>query len=288
MSYLILSILFSSSLLIFFKLFDRYKVDALPAITINYIVASIVGFIFIEPNFILKTSDISWHIIAGLLGCMFAIVFNLSKFATQKIGMSLTSVAMKLGVVFPVIIGILIYHESFKIVNYIGLIIGIVAILLINKPSKSFQGQISNRLIYILPLLVWFGSGICDSTVQLAHKKFALAAQNGSFGFIAFWMAGLSSLIFIILKGRGFNLKSIIGGIGLGIPNYFSIYFLVKCLESMQNEYKLSSSNIFMINNISIVILSIAIGVIFFKERLNVYNILGIGFALISLILISI
>jgi drug/metabolite transporter (DMT)-like permease len=285
MIYLLFSILFSSSLLIFFKLFDKYKVNSALAIAINYLVAAFVGLFFIEPIALSRT-DINWIAISCCLGFMFSLVFNLSKMATQKVGMGITSVAMKLGVVFPVLIGILFYSEDFQWINYIGLILGFSSIYFINKPSKDVDYK-QDKFIFILPLLVWFGSGLCDSAVQLIQISFPIPASNGMFSFTAFLSAATSSIAFVLFKRMNWDIKSFIGGAALGIPNYFSIYFLVKALQEMHKEFHMESSSLFMANNLSIVIISVGIGLVFFREKLDRLKIFGLCLALVSLYLIN-
>lgn len=285
MIYLLLSIGFSSSLLIFFKLFEKYKINAVLAIAINYLVAAIVGSMFLEQVSV-QSSDFDWLAISCGLGIMFSIVFNLSRLATQKVGMGMTSVAMKLGVVFPVIIGIAFYHEEFQAINYLGLILGFSSIYFINKPNKSVDYK-GDRHILVLPILVWLGSGVCDSAVQLIQKQFPIPASNGMFSFTAFLSAAISSISFIIYQRMRWDIKSVIGGIALGIPNYFSIYYLVKALQSMHAEYQMTSSNLFMMNNLSIVVVSVAIGLILFREQLDRFKILGLFLALLSLYFIN-
>jgi drug/metabolite transporter (DMT)-like permease len=203
---------------------------------------------------------------------------------TQKVGMGITSVAMKLGVVFPVLIGILFYSEDFQWINYVGLLLGFSSIYFINKSSKDVDYK-QDKLI--LPLLVWFGSGLCDSAVQLIQKSFPVPASNGMFSFTAFLSAATSSIAFVLFKRMKWDIKSLIGGIALGIPNYFSIYFLVKALQEMQKEFYMESSSLFMVNNLSIVILSVGIGLVLFREKLDRLKIFGLFLALVSLYLIN-
>ena len=285
MIYLLFSILFSSSLLIFFKLFEKYKVNSVLAIAINYLVATFVGLFFIQPV-PLSGTDINWITISSCLGFMFSLIFNLSKMTTQKVGMGITSVAMKLGVVFPVLIGILFYSEDFQWINYVGLLLGFSSIYFINKSSKDVDYK-QDKLIFILPLLVWFGSGLCDSAVQLIQKSFPIPASNGTFSFTVFLSAATSSIAFVLFKRMKWDIKSLIGGIALGIPNYFSIYFLVKALQEMQKEFYMESSSLFMVNNLSIVILSVGIGLVLFREKLDRLKIFGLFLALVSLYLIN-
>lgn len=284
---LVASILSSSSLLIFFKLFEKYRVNSLQAITVNYIAAAACGLFFISSDFVLTSKDWPWYLAASILGCLFAIIFNLSRYTAQKLGIGITSIAMKLGLVFPVLIGILLYNEEFRPINYIGVALGFIAIFLINAMKKNDQEHV-HKWLYLLPMIVWIGSGLCDSTVQLANKKFNTASTNGSFAFICFWSAGMASFTFTYFRKEPWSYKSLAGGICLGIPNYFSIYFLLASLKVMRSDFGLSSSYVFLINNISVVVMSVLIGMIFFKERLRMIQILGLVLAIISLIIIGI
>lgn len=286
MIYLLLSIAFSSSLLIFFKLFEKYQVNAVLAIAVNYGVAAIVGSFFIQGSIELNSSDTIWILISMILGFLFSAVFNLSRMATQRVGLGLTSVAMKLGVVFPVILGILFYREPFHWINYLGLISGFTSIYFLNKPNKTNDNQF-NRFLLILPVLVWLGSGLCDSAVQLIQKKFPIPASNGMFSFTTFLAAAISSIGFIVFKRVRWDSRSVIGGIGLGVPNFFSIHFLVLALNSMKSTYQIDSSQLFMINNLAIVVVSIGIGLFLFKEKINTYKQIGLVLALVSLYLIN-
>lgn len=288
MIFLILSILASSSLLIFFKLFAKYQVNTKQAIAINYLAAAITSLFFIEKIPQIHSDDLGWMYAAWGLGTLFFIVFTFSSISTQKVSLGITSIAMKLGLLFPIIFGILIYNEHFNIYNYIGLVFGIVSLFLLTHTKQSERNQSHSKWVYLLPLLVWIGSGICDSTVQYANKLFLSHSTDGTFALVAFSGAAIAGFIYVFgIKREKIEFKSIIGGIALGIPNYFSIYFLFKCLEHLQTNYNLSTATIFTINNLSIVVVSVFIGLFLFKEKLNQYNIIGIIFALIGMILIS-
>ncbi|MCJ7758281.1 MAG: EamA/RhaT family transporter, partial [Gillisia sp.] len=77
--------------------------------------------------------------------------------------------------------------------------------------------------------------------------------------------------------------KNILGGIALGVPNFFSIYFLVMALRSEGFE----STSIFTINNVAIVLVSTFLGIGLFRERLIPKNWIGIALAIISILLVA-
>jgi len=86
------------------------------------------------------------------------------------------------------------------------------------------------------------------------------------------------------IKGSSkFQFKNLIGGIVLGIANYFSIYFLVKAIG-----YKgLESSTFFIVNNVGVLFVTSLLGVILFREKLTKQNRLGILLAVVGIILVS-
>jgi uncharacterized membrane protein len=99
--------------------------------------------------------------------------------------------------------------------------------------------------------------------------------------------ATIGSLILLgkrIFKGDTVETKSIVAGFALGIPNYFSIHFLLKAL----NLPNLESTVVFPINNTGIVLVSTFLAILLFSERLSKLNWIGISLAVVSIALIAI
>lgn len=287
MIYLLLSILASTIIFINFKLFERFKINILQAIVINYCVAFITGLIAYNGNTTFsQLPNLDWFYYTLFLGALFIIVFNLMAITTQRSGLSVVSVATKMSVVIPVLFGLIYYKESLNAIKLIGIGIALIAVYLTS--NKSNQGISINRKLILLPILVFIGSGIIDTSIKFLEDTYVAHNDVPLFSAIIFLAAALVGFVFIaiqIIKGSfKFEFKNVVAGVCLGIPNYFSIYFLVKTLRSDILE----SSGIFAINNVSIVTLSTFAGIILFKEKLIKKNWLGIGLAILSIILISI
>ena len=91
-------------------------------------------------------------------------------------------------------------------------------------------------------------------------------------------------VIFRILQGKEkLQLKSLWAAIPLGIPNFLSFYFLLKALDAFQNN----GAYVLPIYNISVILLSAIIAVIFFQEKLSNLNKIGLVLAVIAIGLIS-
>ncbi|MDG1330420.1 MAG: EamA/RhaT family transporter [Flavobacteriaceae bacterium] len=287
MIYLLLSILASTIIFIIFKLFEKFQINIFQAIVVNYCIAFTTGILSYNGTItISQLPNLDWFYYTLILGALFIIVFNLMGITTQKNGLSVVSVATKMSVVVPVLFGLLYYNESLGTLKLIGIAIALIAVYLTS--NKSNQGITVNRKSIVLPILVFIGSGVIDTSIKFLEDTYVANNDVPLFSAIIFLAAAIIGFIFIIIQiirgSFNFEFKNIIAGICLGVPNYFSIYFLVKTLRSDILE----SSGIFAINNVSIVALSTFAGIFIFKEKLIRKNWVGIALAILSIILISI
>lgn len=284
MFYLLLSILISSSLFVLFKLFEVYKINTLQAIIVNYIVAFLVGYCLSDAAISLQEiPQQSWFLGALLLGLLFILVFNIMALTAQKNGLSVASVAGKMSVVVPILFGIFLYEESINFVKFSGILLALVAVYLVSmKESLSAQ-----RAYLVYPILLFLGSGIIDTSIKYVETTYVPQEEVAVFSATIFACAFFFGSVFwgikSLKKSENFNLKNIIAGVALGIPNYFSIAFLLKALKTEGLE----SSTLFTINNVSIVLLTTIFGVLLFKEKLRFKNWIGIATAIVSILLVA-
>lgn len=286
MTYLALSILSSVIIFIVFKLFGKYQVNTLQAIVVNYIVACICGIIAYEQT--IHFSNViqsGWFYYSLGLGAMFIIVFNLMAITTHRSGLSVVSVATKMSFVIPIFFGLLYYKEELNIFKALGIILAFIAVYLTS--NKSGNGLLIKAKDLIFPLLVFVGSGIIDTSIKFLEGAYVSQDDVSIFSATIFGSASVVGIlsIFVLAFRRTFDfkLKSLLGGIALGIPNYFSIYFLVKTLRSDLFD----SSGIFTVNNVGIVMVSTFMGILLFKEKLILKNWIGIILAVLSILLIT-
>jgi len=284
--YLLLSIAASSLIFVIFKGFERYKINTLHAIIVNYVVASTSGIIaYGGIQDIGNITQYDWFTGAIGLGFVFISVFNLMAITTQRSGLSVVSVATKMSVVIPILFGILYYQEDSGFIKTLGIILALIAVYLTSVKPKQIDTTLKNNLL--LPILVFIGSGIIDVSLKFLEGQYVAESDVSLFSATIFGAAaciGFCIITFQIITGKfKFHIKNVFAGIVLGVPNYFSIYFLVKALRNPHFE----SSTIFTLNNVAIVTVSTLLGIILFKERLISKNWLGIGLALISILLVS-
>ena len=281
---LLFSILASTCIFVVFRLFTRFGVDRLQAIVVNYLTAACCGLLFSpQAKSIQEVLASSWLIYALLLGALFILVFNLMALTTQRNGLAAVSVATKMSFVIPVLFGIFYYQESTNFWKLLGILLAVAAVYFtsLKKGSKA----VSNSLL--LPALVLIGSGIIDTSIKYLEGRYVAEDEVAVFSGTIFFAAAMVGIAILgvqaiqgKLKVKGVNLAA---GIALGIPNFFSVYFLVMALRSQL----LDSSGIFTINNVAIVTTSTLLGILLFHERLDTRNWLGIAMALASIVLVT-
>lgn len=286
MIYLLLSVLSSTIIFIVFRLYKKFGVNTLQAIIVNYFVACTVGFFgYIEGSDFSHVPSENWFPGALMLGVLFITVFNLAAITTQKSGLSVVAVATKMSVAIPVLFGIFLYNEGTDLLKLLGIILALISVYLTS--IKSEEGITIKKENLIFPLLVFLGSGIIDTSIKYLETSYVSKTDVGLFSSTIFASAGILGTFILIVQALTGKLKitfkNILGGIALGIPNYFSIYFLVMALRTDGFD----SSTIFTINHVAIVTVSTLVGILLFQEKLIKKNWIGLVFAVISIILVA-
>jgi drug/metabolite transporter (DMT)-like permease len=283
--YLLLSITASTFIFIIFKLLDRYNINTLQAIVVNYFTACLFGIWSYNQSFTIdEVLESKWLFGAIALGFLFIAIFNVMALTAQRNGLSVASVASKMSVIIPVIFGIYMYNEGVGAQKIIGIILALVAVYLTSVRAKT-ASNITKGLW--LPIVLFFGSGIIDTSIKYLETTYV--SENGipifSATIFAFaFVIGSSILLYKSIKTpRKIPAKAILAGSILGLVNYFSIYYLLKAL----NHESLESSTLFTVNNVSIVMVSTLLGLIVFKETISKINWLGIVLAIVSIVLVT-
>ncbi|HFC01083.1 MAG TPA: hypothetical protein ENJ53_09795 [Phaeodactylibacter sp.] len=194
----------------------------------------------------------------------------------------------KMSLILTVPVAIWMYDESINGWKIAGLIAGLMAIYLTNLPAKGDYMNIKKLPKWMLgvPIVVLLMSVLIETTLQ--YVQVTILEGNGGLKFVAtlFGIAGLLGLVTTIIglvTGRlTFSIKNIIAGVVLGVPNFFSIYYIIKAIKEGWE-----GSEFFPYNNISIIALSALIAYLFFHEKLSRLNIVGVLLSIAAIGLIA-
>lgn len=283
---IVITVVLFNLLIVIFKFFNKYNVDNLQALIINYVTAGLLG-VLNSPKQItftyLQSSD--WLIYALIVGSLFITVFNLYATGTQKVGIAITTVANKMSLVIPVSVALAIYpNASITIYTILAFVFAIVGIYL----SSTKNGKLSFDKKYIwLIALVFIGQGIADAVFNYAQQYKIGEGEGPAFFAVLFLMAGLFGTVILLVKSirkkPQFAFKNIVWGVALGIPNYGTLIYFYKALETSG----LHPSVIFPIVSMGVVVLSSLIGIVFYKELLSRSNWIGIACSILAIGLIT-
>lgn len=225
------------------------------AIVVGYLASTIAGALLFNVDWQLNKQGWFWP--AAIEGIGFYIVFRMMALTTQVAGITIASIATKMSVVIPTMIGIIALGESINTLKVSGLLFGILSVLL----AAGARVKIAH---WILPLLVFLCTGLIDASFKLFQLWGLTDEQFPGFVITIFGFAFLASVIHhLMLPDKAINKSSVISGIALGLANLGTVYFILKALAQPGWE----SSIVFPLNNFGIVLASTLTAILFFGER---------------------
>ena len=220
------TVISSTLIFIIFRLFEKFKIDTFQAIVFNYFVAFICGWVFysheLSPHVF---SNLDWLPYAITVSLLFISIFFVMGLSSQKNGVAITSVSVKMSLAVSMIGMIIIYNESLTLLKICGIILALLGVLLVSV-EKSKGNQKNNA--WKMLLILFIGSGILDLTLNYAQQHVLNHLTPSLFSAFGFGFAGCIGIVILafngIFKSTKIKLKNILAGIVLGVPNYFSIY----------------------------------------------------------------
>lgn len=281
-----LAAFFFTLMLLILRGFSTFKIENQQAIIINYFVAGTLGLISSESTLgIHESISQPWFYHAIGIGLMFVSVFNMLAFSSQKVGLTVPTVANKMSVIIPVIVAVMLYNDSITWQKIIGIVLALLGIYFSSTSNKG----ISFPIKYLpLILFIFIGQGIADSILNDSMQKQMVPKTDNSLYFATiFYFAAILGLTFLLIKSKGkanFNFKALLGGIALGIPNYLTLLYFAKAIAP---GGPLESSQVYPIINLSVIIMTAIGGIILFREKLSQRNWLGILLAVGAILMIG-
>lgn len=285
MLYLLLAIVAASTYSILFKIFACRDVDSLQAIAFNYLTATLLGISLslgsLGSGVVLRGGD--WAM-AVAMGVMFMAAFVLMARSTARSGVSVTTVAARVSLTIPVVCSYLFLPAQVEPRWGAIAVILIALVMVIWQPRKGEASgthpkkQGGGGLLLPFAVFVLFGlNNFCLKWCQNGLEGEGGASQLSA---AIFLFAALASGVyyFAVSPTRRFSWQAMVGGVALGVANFFTTYFMIMALEL------LPSGVFFPIYHIGIVALVTTLGVAFFGERLSWLQIGGLALAAVGIV----
>jgi drug/metabolite transporter (DMT)-like permease len=199
---------------------------------------------------------------AFMCGVLFISLFVIMGISSQKNGVATTSIAVKMSMALSVLFVLIAQFNVINFNNLIPLILALAGVFLVSYQGQTKEGSGSLWMLGVL----FLGSACLDLVLFFVQDSWLPNFHQGIFASLGFGMAGCLGLLYLIYlsfhKKLKFDLRSWLGGIVLGIPNYFSIYLLVKAYNTLGIE----PQQVLSIANVGVVLASALVGFLLFKE----------------------
>ena len=278
MLFLTLAILSSAMVSIVMRVSSHRISGNLTMLAVNYLICSVVGAGYAKVSLWQPQTDGFFLTVAlGILaGILYLAGFVMLQRSVRKNGVVLSSVFMKLGLLVPIILSLLLFHEIPTGAQIAGFLIALGAIVVINMKQEAGREQFGMGLI----LLLLLGGG-CDAMSKI-YEVYGNAALSEQFLFYTFLVAFVLCAVLVVRSRERFGWKELLFGTLIGVPNFFSAKFLLLALTSLPAVVVYPS---FSVATLLIITLT---GAVVFKERLSRRQWAALAAIVVALILLNI
>lgn len=283
--FLLIAILSSASMAVVLKIFRKQEGNRYGILLGNYLTCVILAFIMMPKGTdSFQAGSETWLagiiagflFVAGLVGMQSSVRLN---------GAILTSAFSKLGLIIPLLVSIVFFAESVRLIQIPGFIMVFAAFILISFDSDASLGGETGRVYPLLLILVLVFCGSADAMAKV-YEQVGRQGSDGMYFLILFAVAACLTfglLIYETVKNkRKMRWREFAAGILVGIPNYFSSVLLLKALTG------LPASIVYPCFSAGTLLIVTLIAIPVFKEKPGPKTWIGLGLIAGALILLNI
>lgn len=211
-----------------------------------------------------------------------ATVCNFLAIATGPL--SITSLAISYSLIIPTFYGLFALGEQSKPSLYIGIILLLISLLLINLEKKGEEKKITFKWA-VFTLLAFIGNGSC-STIQ----KIQIENQNGNYKNEFMIIALLVSFLVILLTSVSGEKKAVIPNLKKGFWLYSICGVangIVNLLVILLSNGRMAASVMFPLISAGGIIATFIISVTAYKEKLSICQSIGLLFGITSIVFLN-
>ena len=265
---------------------ENHTKNNISMLAVNYGICFLLSVFYKGINNLFQTGEgMGTALMLGLVNGFFYIAsLILFQSSVKQNGLVLSSIFMKLGIMVPLVISILLFHEIPTVMQVAGFVLAIIAIVIINLKNKTEDHAIEKipkinfKKIGLLGVLV--GCGLADGMSKI-YQELGTKQFEELFLVITFIIAFALSIVLIGVKKQKITKNEIIYGAMLGVPNYYSARFLLKALGQIPAVVAYPT---FSIGTIAVITLT---GIIVFREKLTKRQMIAIGLIAVAVVLLN-
>lgn len=293
---LIASILASTMTFVFIKIFKEDAPNCFATVRMLFITIVFI-ILFFALGGVKKRIEFSriWLFLGGAAAFCSCNVFAV--LATKEGPISYTSLIFSFGLFIPTFFGVLFANESVGLFFWIGLVLFVVCLLLINLEPKKKEEQKSKTKItlkwIIYVLIGTVSNGVASVLISLAGEQGVGAINGPIFDGVVFFMmscgiASIVSLVLTIIKERH-KIKQVRKSVlkYASLCGVFTAALYVAML-AITNLKIMPISIYFPVYSGGQLVLSSILGITCFKEKYRPLQYVGLVLGILSVILLNI
>ena len=284
MEYLLLAIAASVGFSLVLKTSENRRAKTICVAFANYAIGSVIAAAIwlLDSEAVFTTRTLYLGVFAGAswTASLIAMMFGM-----RLIGVAVTSAVMRLGMVFPIILGALIWAEYPNAYQYAGVAAAALAIVLLSfkSISQAEPGEKTKLSVAILALVltVW----LAESAALMSSKCFEeLAEEQMRSGYVTvlFVTAAILTLAWMAITRAKPARRDAAFGVVAGLPNVFMAFFIMTAVKAVGGLV------FFPVFASAGTVLLAAAGVVIWREKLGRRGIAGIAFAVAAFILLNV
>lgn len=277
MFYFLLAVLSSTMVSVLMRASEQHVRNKTSMLACNYLVCTAIAAAFMGNTPFFSAADGgSFSMGLGLFsGVLYLVSFLLLQWNIGRNGVALPSTYMKLGVLVPTIMAITIFGEKPQLTQVIGIVLAVLAIVLVQ--SEKGSGRASSQTGLLVLLLC---GGLTDGMAKI-FEYWGTASRQGQYLFFTFGFALILCILLTLSRKQRLCWQDALFGIFIGIPNYFSSWFLLLSLKH------LPAVVVYPGFSVGTIVLVTLIGAVGFGERLSRRQLIAIGVILVALALLN-
>lgn len=276
--YLLASVACSVTVAVLLKLARQYDIDIRQAIAANYAVTAVLSGLMLRPSIEqLASASQAWPLLLAL-GVLLPTGFMAMAQSVRQVGIVRSDVAQRLSLLLPLLAAFLLFGESLTWRKSTAIALAFIALFCILRRRGPTGHAPLDSHAWRWPVGVWIAYGLVDILFKQIAKTGA--AFSGAL-LIAFILAGIVIAGYLLWRRVTWQTRHLLAGIVLGIANFGNIVTYIRAHQSLPDHPAL----VFSAMNMGVIILGTLVGALAFREHLSRVNLLGLGLALLAIVL---
>lgn len=276
MIFLCLGIMSSALVSVIMRFSGGRVKNNLGMLTMNYIVCSVLAALFCNVGLFADSNLSTAIFMGGINGALYLAGFILMQINIPRNGVVLSSIFQKLGLLVPIVVSVCFYHELPSVLQGMGFLLAVVAIVLMNYQRDSGNAGFKLGLLGML-----LACGMAEAMSKI-FKETGVPELEPQFLFFTFVAAMTLCFFCMIAKKQRIGLSELLFGTLIAVPNFFSSKFLMASLGS------LPAVIVFPVFSVGTILVLTLAGVLLFRERITKQQWIAISMILVALVLLNI